>query len=194
MRQLLLIISLTLLSTINALACSCSYAWNDSFSRTANKSKFVALIKVISFDEYLEREIYGHEGKMPYAMTVEVIKNYKGDKNIKKIKIFGDNGMLCRPYLIDFEINSYYLIAPNPLNNNSNEYELLACRTDYLKVDISSYRVYGKYSLFQNEIGLKKFESRLKFGSSNLMLIGSFLSLFILILFAILKYRKRNIK
>lgn len=159
---------------------------------TVQKSEFVALVKIISFDEYLEGEIPGHEGKMPYAMTAEIIKNYKGDKSKRTIKIFGDNGILCRPYLNDFKIDGYYLVAPYPLNSKKDEYEFLTCRTDYLSVDISTNKAYGKYSLFHKEIDLNKFENRLKWGVRNILLMGFLLGLIILILVSVLRYNKRN--
>lgn len=93
-------------------------------------------------------------------MTAEIVKTYKGDESIKMIKILGDDGMLCRPYLYKFKINSYYLVAPRPLENG--EYDFFACWTDHLEVDISSNKAYGKYSLFQNEIDLASFENKMK--------------------------------
>src|SRR5690606_38300435 len=92
-------------------ACQCECKGDCSFKVIANNQDFVALVKVISFDEYLDRNIDGHEGKMPCCMTVEIIKKYKGLENRKTFKICGDNGALCRPYLSNFQIGSYYLIA-----------------------------------------------------------------------------------
>ena len=36
------------------------------------------------------------------------------------IRIWGDNGMLCRPYIAYFEIGKYYLIAPSKINETSD--------------------------------------------------------------------------
>jgi hypothetical protein len=160
---------------------------------TAKKSEFVALVKIISFDEYLDSEIMGYDGKMPYSMTVEIIKKYKGKESRKRIVIFGDNGMLCRPYLSDFEINGYYLISPNPLDNSVNtEYDFFACRTEYLKVDIDSNKAFGKYSMIRNQIDLETFESKLKNGDWDLVLVGSIGTLLILTLIIVKRNKKRN--
>ena len=168
MKQALLIISFLLFPSLKVLACSCSWVWNDSFSRTVGNSEFVALIKVLSFDEYLERDIWDSDERMPYSMTVKVIKRYKGKESREKVKILGDNGVLCRPYLSEFEVGSYYLAAPIPINDLSNtEYEFFFCRTDYLKVNKELNIAYGKYSLIRYQIGLEAFERKLKSHKSN---------------------------
>lgn len=175
------------------LACSCSHSWNDSFSLTAKYSEFVALVKIISFDEYLERDISGYDGKMPYSMTVEIIKKYKGKESRKKIKIWGDDGIMCRPYLDEFKINNYYLVAPIPLDKTTNtDYDFFVCRTDYLGVDISSNMAYGKYSLIRRQIDIVTFESKLKHGDWDLVVIGSLISLLILVLAIVRRNKKRN--
>ena len=192
MKQTIVIILLIFFSSISALACSCSFAWNDTFSRTAKKSEFVALVKIVSFDEFLDREILSHEGKMPYLMTVEVIKKYKGKEQRKKIKIFGDNGALCRPYLSVFKINKYYLIAPIPLDKESNTgYDFFACRTDYLEVDITKNKAYGNYSFIRKQINLQTFENKLKYGDWDLTLLG-IVGIICIVLFLYRRKKKQN--
>jgi hypothetical protein len=175
------------------MACSCSSSWNDSFSKTAKTSDFVALVKVLSFDSYLESEYSDDEKKVPYSMTVEIIKKYKGEENRDRITIYGDNGMLCRPYLTDFEINGYYLISPNPINESLNaEYDFFVCRTEYLEVDIESNKAHGKYSMIRYQIDLDTFESKLKNGDWDLVIVGSVGSLLILALIVVRRNKKRN--
>lgn len=195
MKHTFLIISFIFFTSLNVLGCNCSYEWNDSFSRTAKNSDFLALVKVISFDEFLEDNVLGNETKMPSSMTVEIIKKYKGIEQRKKIKILGDNGMLCRPYLSDFEINGYYLISPKPLDNLINtEYDFYTCRTDFLKVDMVSKMAYGKYSMFRNQISLKTFENKLKNGDWDLLILGLIVSLLILILIILSKNKKNYLQ
>ncbi len=193
MRQKFLIFLFILFSSFELFACSCSRNWNDSFSLTAENSEFVALVKIISFDEYLDREITDYDGRMPYSMTAEIIKKYKGKESRKRITIFGDNGMLCRPYLSDFEINGYYLVSPNPLDNSANtEYDFFFCRTEYLKVDIESNKAYGNYSMFRNQIDLDTFESKLENGIWDLVIISSIGILLIIVLIIVRRNKKRN--
>lgn len=99
-------------------------------------------------------------------MTVEVIKKYKGSESRNRIKIWGDNGILCRPYIEEFEIGKYYLIAPSKIENDSeielkNDYDFFSCWTDYLEVDYDKKIAYGEYSWWRKEISLAKFEKKL---------------------------------
>lgn len=192
MQHTILVISFLFLTSLKVSACSCFSSWNDSFSRTAKNSELVALIKVLSFDEYLESEIMGHEGKMPYSMTVEIIEKYKGKEQRKKIKILGDDGIMCRPYLSDFKINGYYLAAPIPLENEPNtEYEFFVCRTDYLRVDISKNKAYGKYSLIRRQLSLSSFKNKLENGDKDYLFLGIIIILLIST-FIIRRNKKRN--
>ena len=192
MRRIFLIILFIIFYSFEVLACSCSYAWNDSFSLTAERSEFVALVKIISFDDYIEDGSMDHEQKIPYSMTAEIIKKYKGEESRKRIKILGDNGMLCRPYLTDFKINGYYLVAPRPLDNTeSSEYDFFACRTDYLNVDITTNKAYGNYSLIRNQIDIITFESKLKHGDWDYIIVVLLVILLILILVVVIRNKKR---
>ncbi len=98
MKQVFLTLSFCTLYTMQLLACSCSVAWNDSFSRTAKGAEFVALIKVISFDEFLDQDFMGLDEDIPYSMTVEIVEKYKGEEARREIQVVGDNGMLNRTF------------------------------------------------------------------------------------------------
>ena len=168
MKSLIIGMILILFTTFQAFACSCECTGDCSFSSISNNSEFVALVKVISYDDYLGDEIMGHEGKMPYSMTVEIIKKYKGKETRKTIKIWGDNGAECRPYISSFKIGEHYLIAPNILGEyklegeKSTDYDFFSCNTDYLKVDIEKQKAFGEYAKMKTEIRLKEFEEKLK--------------------------------
>lgn len=168
MKHFSLIVTFLLFSTISTYACDCECLDDCSFNIVSKNSKFVALVRVISYDDYLEDEIMGYEGKMPYSMTVEVIKKYKGSETKENIKIWGDDGKECRPYIANFKIGNYYLIAPSLLgetklkNESETDYDLFSCFTDHLKVDMNKEIAYGKYSTNKNEIKLSDFEKEIK--------------------------------
>ena len=169
-----------LLSAGRTLACDCDTRWNDSFSETIKDAGFIALVKIVSFDEFLEREVLGYDGKMPYRMTAEVVKVYKGNEQRSHISILGDNGILCRPYLSEFEIGDYYLIAPNALGNSADtDYNFFICKTDYLEVDIDTGKATGNYAMLRKQVDLKAFEKKLQEGDVDLiiMLVGGILFL-----------------
>jgi len=145
-----ILFSLTFLSSSLSFACSCECKNDCSFSIIASESDFVALVKVIEYPDYLDKKIIGYNQKMPFSMIVEVIEKYKGSEKRKRIKIWGDNGALCRPYISQFEIGSYYVIAPNKINSEleklNNDYDFFSCNTDYLKVNFENKTAHGEYT------------------------------------------------
>lgn len=149
----------------NLYACSCECRGDCTFSKVSKANDFVALIKVIEYSDYLDWETEDGK-KMPYSITVEIVKKYKGKENRKRIKIWGDNGILCRPYINEFEIGQHYLIAPNRINDNSKtgnsgDYDLFVCNVDYLTVNIDQNMVIGDYSKRNKKITLDEFERKL---------------------------------
>ena len=165
-------------------ACSCSRPWNDSFSITAKSASFIALVKIVSFDEFNEAGEH-----IPYAMTAEIIRQYKGEASSKRIRIVGDNGILCRPYLNEFELNGYYLIAPK-LEENATYYFHI-CTTDYLTVDYDAKKVRGKYSLIRSRISLNRFENKLNNGDYDLLWASLIVATLIAVLW-VLKRKKQD--
>ncbi|CAM3543336.1 hypothetical protein [Aequorivita lipolytica] len=164
-----LVLLFILLISIKSFACSCECGGDCSFSQISKGSEFVALVKVIEYSDFLEEKISDYDGKMPLSMTVEVIENYIGSEKRKTIKIWGDNGMLCRPYIANFKVGKYYLIAPSIIETESkystgniNDYDLFSCWTDYLQVDFDKKIAYGEYSKEENQISLKDFEREIR--------------------------------
>lgn len=161
------LILLFVLSSFNSFACDCDCRGDCSFNAISNQNGFVALIKVIEYTDFLDHKILGYDKDMPFSMTVEIIKKYKGVESKKRIKIWGDNGILCRPYISNFEVGKYYLIAPRKILSDSDEgdkgdYDFFACYTDYLSVDFYKGIAFGEYSTKQKEVSLSEFESTLK--------------------------------
>ncbi|WP_106792874.1 hypothetical protein [Aquimarina sp. Aq78] len=145
------------------IACDCDCKGDCSFS-SVSTGGFVAMVKVIEYSEFLEYEDDGKLKKMPLAMKVEVIKKYKGEDTRKVIQIWGDNGMLCRPYTDHFKIGNHYLIAPNKIwkdseNGKMDDYDFFSCETGFLDVNLKKKMVYGTYSKNINKISLDKIET-----------------------------------
>lgn len=169
---LLLVLQTYLCACTHLYACSCTSDWNDTFLRTARANEYVALVKILSFDAFLNDAFHSKKEKIPFAMTVEVIQNYKGFTEGERITIYGDNGILCRPYLNVFELDAYYLIAPIEYEYEGEQrFEFFVCRTDYLKVNMSSRKVFGNYSLFRNTVTLATFDWQMKHGNWDVELI-----------------------
>jgi hypothetical protein len=151
-----------LLISFNSFACDCNCEGDCSFSVISNRNDLVAIVKVIEYSDFLNYKIDGYDKKMPFSMTVEIIKKYKGTESKNRIKIWGDNGILCRPYISNFEVGKYYLISPLRLENDSDEgnkgdYDFFACRTGRLAKQIedsaqlnhtqSRCQQYGKFTI-----------------------------------------------
>ena len=165
-KKVFLFLSILLIS-IESFACSCTCTKNCKFNAISDRQAFVALVKVIEYSDFLEDEIQGYDGKMPFSMTLEIIKKYKGSESRKRIKIWGDNGVLCRPYIAQFKIGNYYLIAPSKIKNNNDKkqnggYDFFSCWVDYLEVDYEKKIAYGNYSWWRKLITLEKFERDLQ--------------------------------
>ena len=162
-----IIFLIIILISFKTFACDCECVGDCSFKSVSSGSDFVALVKVIEYSDYLDYEIDGYDKKMPFSMTVEVIEKYIGSESRKKIKIWGDNGMLCRPYIANFEIGKYYLIAPSKINEtsdngNKNDYDFFSCYTDYLVVDFNKKIAFGEYTKREKEVSLQEFEREIK--------------------------------
>lgn len=84
------------------------------------------------------------------------------------MKIWGDNGVLCRPYISNFKIGEYFLIAPKKITKENDwgespgDYTFHICNTDYLKVDNSTGIATGQYSKEKSKITLSEFEKKLE--------------------------------
>lgn len=187
MRKTIILLFLSIGFSVQSIACSCESDWDDSFKKTLRQADFVALVKIISFDEYLDDFVLGYKEKIPYSMTAEVIKKYKGREERKRIQIIGDDGAQCRPYLSEFEINKQYLVAPSRFDNSdSTQYYFFICRTEYLEVNIEENIAYGKYSLLQSQITVDRVESdisKLETSSLHLELVVVLLLILMVFLF-----------
>ena len=113
--------------------CDCN--GSGKFMEVAPISSLIAFIKIDKFLTYAE--INGE--KTPLSMEVEIIEKYGGNESRKKIVVFGDNGNLCRPYLSEFILGKYYVIAfdvdGKSQSDNSIQYYISSCGNYWLFVD-----------------------------------------------------------
>ena len=146
-----------MLTTTNQIfACSC--IWQGDFLTVAPKSELVALVKV---NRYLTfKTIYGKP--IPMSMEVEIVRVFHGQETRKLVTIWGDNGGLCRPYLNNFNIDNYYIIAfeqgsEKGVNANKDEkktdYAISICGNYWLTADNEKKIATGAIRKNQNAIG-----------------------------------------
>ena len=92
-----LLVNLTLPN--GAAACSC--LWGGPFSKVALGKEAIILGEIVSYYKN--------------SMEVQVIDVIKGAEDRNTIRIWGDNGALCRPYVSGFPIGTTWVLALSPL-------------------------------------------------------------------------------
>ena len=142
MKFKLVIVSLLLLQ--KAFSCSCEY--QGSFIEMSKNTPLVALIKVTKYLTF--KDIYSE--KIPMSMEVELVDVYKGNESRKKVTVWGDNGILCRPYLSEFKEEGYYVIAfyrsrtqRSDSAEKDSDYFISICGAYWLNADIKNSTVTG---------------------------------------------------
>ncbi len=161
MKKIVLIAMFFMVTPITS-ACEC--VANDPFLTVAQKADFISLIKVKRYLSY--KSINGKS--TPMSMEVEIVKKYKGIETRKTIVIWGDNGILCRPYLSQFEVGQSYvmsLLKGSTGRGNEGEketdYFVSICGKYWLSADMKSKRVTGVISDHEKSLSLKELKKRL---------------------------------
>jgi len=91
----LLTLLVTLLAPGVALACSCM--WSGPFTKVALGTDLVVLAEVRSY--------YRH------SMDVALVEVLKGGEDRREIRVWGDSGALCRPYVTAFPRGTRWIFA-----------------------------------------------------------------------------------
>lgn len=110
-------------------ACTCNYAGN--FSKVAKDADLVALVKVIDHEDYFSLLPEYDSTKRPMSVRVEIVEKYSGKEQRKEVKIFGDNGYLCRASILHIEEGEYYVVAVHKSQNRTWEYGVTETDDDY---------------------------------------------------------------
>lgn len=98
------------LSWLPVFSCSCSSAGN--FIKATKKADIIALIKVEEYQDFFTLTGAGPDSiNQPLSAKVEVIQLLQGNEERKEIKIYGDNGILCRPYIDALKKGGYYVVG-----------------------------------------------------------------------------------
>ena len=105
-------------------ACSC--VWGGPFLTMARRAELVVRSMVLDY--------HGESRGIKLAMDVEVVEVLKGSARAKRIRIWGDNGAMCRPYVSAFPIHTEWILAIDPLPGRPGEYFISICGEHWLKV------------------------------------------------------------
>jgi len=86
-------------------ACSCY--WVGPFLQVAPACDPIVRARVLKY--------HGGDGaqKPPQSMDLEVLEVLHGEVASPRLRVWGDNGMLCRPYVTQFPVGTEWLLALN---------------------------------------------------------------------------------
>jgi len=151
--------------SFKSFACDCDS--QGEFLKVAPKSEFVALVKVTKYLTF--KDIF--DKQTPMSMEVEIIEIYKGKETRKIIVVWGDNGILCRPYLSQFDTGKYYVIAFYKGSDGSKghvhkdekttDYSISICSDYWLNADIKMQIATGLVTDKLNQIKLTDLKVKL---------------------------------
>lgn len=133
MKRIYLVLITVLALSSRSVACDCDYA--GDFMKVAPEKEFVALIQIVKYLTF--DDIYGH--KIPMSMEVEIVEIYKGKEEKRKVVVWGDNGALCRPYLSEFKLGKYYVIAFHRASNELHHEKVEETSSDYAISNCGEY-------------------------------------------------------
>jgi hypothetical protein len=118
-------------------ACSCIN--NKPFFNITSNVDLIVIGKPIGYSEVIPSI------NAPLSADVEIQRVLKGNAALEKIRIFGDNGALCRPYVSKFPLNTTWVFALNFLSTGPNgepQYAISNCGEFSLRVRAG--KVFGR--------------------------------------------------
>jgi hypothetical protein len=141
MKKVLLTLTATFIWTLG-LACTCKVEGN--FLRVSRNVDLVAVVEVKGYGDSVSVDMDDKDFptiKMPETIIFSVIKIIKGSDHRKELRVFGDDGQLCRPSIRDFTKGKFYVIALHKCNNYKRLSEVLETSNYY------SISICGQYSI-----------------------------------------------
>ncbi len=131
--QIILSLTAMLLLSPATHACECSSS-DSAFLKVAMRSQMIVRAKVV---EYHWDEADQNKMGTAVAMTVEIKEVFKGAAGSSRIKVWGDDGSLCRPYVSQFPLNTEWVFALSEAGygTGKGELEISVCGEYWLKVE-----------------------------------------------------------
>jgi hypothetical protein len=128
-RSTSLFLAALLISVITAeRSYGCVCGWEGPFLKVAPKSIAIVRVRVLSHRRY--------QGSLPIEMQVEVLEVMAGQSRTKRLRVAGDNGNLCRPYVTEFPVGTEWVLGLDKAAeiDAGADYSINACGTYWLKV------------------------------------------------------------
>ena len=171
MRKILLT-TIGILIWTSGLPCSCNFMGN--FLKATSQADIVAIIRIKDYGDYFKLEGASPQTiNQPLSVTVEIVSVLRGLEDRKEVKIFGDDGVLCRPYINVFKKDRYYVVGLYKCGNadregikeTPNDYQTSACGEFWIDYNPDNKTVRGRIRKNKRKptiMTLDKFEKLLK--------------------------------
>jgi hypothetical protein len=91
-------------------ASACSCLWAGGFLTVAPNAEIIVRARVVDY--------HGRNRKVDLAMDVEVAEVLKGGSVPARVRVWGDSGALCRPYVSAFPRGTEWIFAIRPLSGS----------------------------------------------------------------------------
>jgi hypothetical protein len=152
---------LILLLPARSEACSC--AWAGPLLKVGPRADSMIRAKVLGY--------HGRSRGVDLAMDVEVQEVFQGVASAGRIRIWGDNGAQCRPYVKGFPVQTEWIFAISKLTGEGDsrgDYFINGCGEYWAKVENGN--VLGRLSSpvppgvadKPEKINLREFRERLR--------------------------------
>ena len=155
------VVFLTVLLPVRSEACSC--AWAGPFLKVAPTAELILRAKVVGY--------HGRSRDVALAMDVEVHEVFKGVAKASRLRIWGDNGAQCRPYVSGFPVQTEWIFAISRLTREKGvdgDYYINGCgeywarfENDYLTGRLSSLLPPGVTDK-PEKMSIREFRERLR--------------------------------
>jgi hypothetical protein len=122
-----LALALALGATDVAGACSC--VWRGPFLTVAPSAPLIVRATVLGH--------HGKRGTEPLAMDLQVLETLRGESPGSPLRVWGDDGMLCRPYVSRFPVGTEWVLGldgPGSKSGMSPGHAISVCGRYWLEV------------------------------------------------------------
>jgi hypothetical protein len=113
------------LTAAAAQACTCS--WAGPFFAVAPRADLVIRARVLNF--------HGISRGVDLAMDLEILETLRGRLRASKIRVWGDNGAQCRPYVKSFPAGTEWIFAIERLPTAPGDYYINGCGEFWANVE-----------------------------------------------------------
>lgn len=136
----------------SAYGCSCRYYGGFAYSSQ--------LVSTVVYGQVIEYDSIGtyNMPQNPYSIKFLIKEKIRGHEIIDTITIWGDNGMLCRPYINHFKPKTEWILALFKIksNNGNAGYSLSSCGENYVPVE--NGKVSGRIYAWNPDTRIKKYD------------------------------------